>query len=38
MTWARSPGDNAVMSDGIGEAELAEIEQHAARAFTVAPA
>jgi hypothetical protein len=38
MTWARSRGDNAVMSDGIGEAELAEIEQRAARAFAVAPA
>jgi hypothetical protein len=35
---ARSPGDNAVMSDGIGEAELAEIEQRVPRALTVAPA
>jgi hypothetical protein len=32
-----STGENAVMSDGMDETELAEIEQRAAEAFAVAP-
>jgi hypothetical protein len=32
--WDR---ENAVMSEGIEEAELAELEQRAARAFAIAP-
>jgi hypothetical protein len=36
MTWDRSSREDVVMSNGIEDAELAEIEQRAARAFSVA--
>jgi hypothetical protein len=38
MTSELCGRENAVMSEGIEEAELVEIEQRAARAFAVAPA
>jgi hypothetical protein len=37
MTSELSSREDVVMSDGIEDAELAEIEQRAARAFAVAP-
>jgi hypothetical protein len=37
MTSELCGRDNGVMSEGIEEAELAEIEQRAARAFAIAP-